>query len=139
MGPRRGHGRRPDLSRQELRSVRCAVAREVFGPFRTQLAAERTAARDTLVAAGRHNLAQMCLLTLQVRGRRPYAAISRPPSATTPCGSWQTLDRPAPHPALAGLERSTRDIPVQRPAAGRRPAWGKARDDVRDRISPRPS
>jgi hypothetical protein len=65
------HGRRPDLSRHELRNVRRAVAREVFGPLRAQLAAERTTARGTLVAAGRHNLAQMRRLTLQSEAADP--------------------------------------------------------------------
>ena len=76
-------GRRPDLSKHELRNVRRAVAREVFGPLRAQLAAERTAARDTLVAAGKHNLAQMRRLTLQAEAADPQPDKLPPPFPRT--------------------------------------------------------
>lgn len=64
-------GRRPDLTRHELRGVRRAVAREVFGPLRAQLAAERTAARDALVAAGRLNLARLRRIPLEAQAEAP--------------------------------------------------------------------
>ncbi len=52
-----GPGRPPRLSRDELRRVRRATAREVFGPMRGALAAERTARRDAALSATREVLA----------------------------------------------------------------------------------
>ncbi len=144
------------------------MAREVFGPLRAQLAAERTAARDTLVAVGRHNLAQMRRLTLQSEAADPSAG-KLPPAfshedmrelggkiqalaprmpgkgrvalaymtAVVKADARAIADWVLERPALAGLERSTRDptsLYNGQPQAGDA-AWGKARDDVRDRIA----
>jgi len=49
-------GRKGYLNPGELREVRRAVAREVYGPIRTELVAARTAERDFLVLAGRTNI-----------------------------------------------------------------------------------
>lgn len=52
-----GHGVRQGLLNQhELREVRRAVAREMYGPVRAELVATRTLERDFLVKAGRTNL-----------------------------------------------------------------------------------
>ena len=66
-----GRQRRPRLSRDELRAVRRLAARETFGAWRAELAAQRTAHRDLLVLAGRHNLARMRRLTLEAQAEVP--------------------------------------------------------------------
>ena len=63
--------RQPRLQRTELRDIRRVVARELYGPLRAQLAAERTAQRDLLVAAGRHNLAILRRFDLEAQAESP--------------------------------------------------------------------
>lgn len=48
--------RRGELSALELRDVRRGISQEVFGPLRTRLAAERTMARNTMLAAAKENV-----------------------------------------------------------------------------------
>lgn len=63
--------RQPRLQRPELRDIRRMIAREVYGPLRAQLAAERTAQRDLLVAAGRHNLTLLRRVDLEAQAESP--------------------------------------------------------------------
>ena len=63
--------RQPRLQRPELRDIRRVIARELYGPLRAQLAAERTAQRDLLVAAGRHNLALLHRVDLEAQADSP--------------------------------------------------------------------
>ena len=63
--------RQPHLQRPELRDIRRMIARELYGPMRVQLAAERTAQRDFLVAAGRHNLAILRRVELEAQTESP--------------------------------------------------------------------
>lgn len=58
--------RRGALTRPELRVLRRGVAQEVYGPLRAELAAQKTAARQELVAAGRGLLTRRAELELQV-------------------------------------------------------------------------
>lgn len=58
--------RRGALTRPELRDLRRGAAQELYGPLRAQLAAEKTAARQALVSAGRDLLARRAALELQV-------------------------------------------------------------------------
>lgn len=58
--------RRGALTRPELRDLRRGVAQELYGPMRAQLAAEKTAARQELVAAGRDMLSRRAALELQI-------------------------------------------------------------------------
>jgi hypothetical protein len=51
-----GGVRRADLSREELRQVRRVIAREVYGPLRQRLDAERAETRELVVMFGRHGL-----------------------------------------------------------------------------------
>ena len=150
--------------------MRRAVTREVFGPLRAQLAAERTAAREALVAAGRFNLGRMRRLPLeagapsggrlppsfprpdldelarriaalapQMPGRGRIALAFMPPEVKAEArtvADW-VLQRPVLAPALAGLERATRDLTglySGQPQAGDA-AWQRARADVRDRVA----
>lgn len=48
--------RRGALDREELRDVRRGVAQEIYGPMRAELAAAKTAERDSLIKAGRANV-----------------------------------------------------------------------------------
>lgn len=73
-----GRDRRPRLSREELRAVRQLVARETFGAWRAELAAQRTANRDLLVLAGRVNLDQARRLGLEAEAATPGAGKSAP-------------------------------------------------------------
>ena len=66
--------RPPGLSRQELRAVRRVVARETYGPMRTQAGARKTAERDHLIAAGKINLQALRRAELQARVERPQGA-----------------------------------------------------------------
>ena len=72
--------RRGALSREELRDARRGVAREVYGPLRTELAAMKTAERDALIAAGRVNVQiardglRLRRLDAHMRGVDPEAA-----------------------------------------------------------------
>ena len=63
--------RQPRLQRTELRDIRRMIARELYGPMRAQLAAERTAERDLLVAAGRHNLSLLRRVDLEAQAASP--------------------------------------------------------------------
>ncbi len=63
--------RQPRLQRPELRDIRRMIARELYGPLRAQLAAERTAQRDLLVAAGRHNLSLLHRVDLEAQAESP--------------------------------------------------------------------
>ena len=63
--------RQPRLQRPELRDIRRMIAREVYGPLRAQLAAERTAQRDLLVAAGRYNLTLLRRVDLEAQAESP--------------------------------------------------------------------
>ena len=63
--------RQPRLQRPELRDIRRMIARELYGPLRAQLAAERTAQRDLLVAAGRHNLARLHRVDMEAQAESP--------------------------------------------------------------------
>lgn len=51
--------RRGKLSAEELREFRRGQAREIFGPLRVQLAAEKTEARNTMLAAIRGNVTEV--------------------------------------------------------------------------------
>ncbi|MDA8206683.1 MAG: hypothetical protein M0Z36_11490 [Thermaerobacter sp.] len=63
--------RQPRLQRPELRDIRRMIARELYGPMRVQLAAERTAQRDLLVAAGRYNLTLLRRVDLEAQAESP--------------------------------------------------------------------
>ena len=63
--------RQPRLQRPELRDIRRMIARELYGPLRAQLAAERTAQRDLLVAAGRYNLTLLRRVDLEAQAESP--------------------------------------------------------------------
>lgn len=63
--------RQPRLQRPELRDIRRMIARELYGPLRAQLAAERTAQRDLLVAAGRYNLTLLRRIDLEAQAESP--------------------------------------------------------------------
>ncbi len=63
--------RQPRLQRSELRDIRRMIARELYGPLRAELAAERTAQRDLLVAAGRHNLAFLRRVDIEAQAESP--------------------------------------------------------------------
>ncbi len=63
--------RQPRLQRPELRDIRRMIARELYGPMRAQLAAERTAQRDFLVATGRYNLALLRRVDLEAQAESP--------------------------------------------------------------------
>ncbi|MHB1127224.1 MAG: MobP3 family relaxase [Bacillota bacterium] len=54
------------LSPAELRDVRRGVAKEIFGPLRTRLAGERTIARDTMLEAGKQNVARAERILLRI-------------------------------------------------------------------------
>ncbi len=63
--------RQPRLQRPELRDIRRMIAHELYGPLRAELAAERTAQRDLLVAAGRHNLAFLRRVDVEAHAESP--------------------------------------------------------------------
>ena len=63
--------RQPRLQRSELRDIRRMIARELYGPLRAQLAAERTAQRDLVVAAGRYNLTILRRVDLEAQAESP--------------------------------------------------------------------
>jgi|GEM_PF-2497226 len=65
--------RGPALDRRELKDVRRAVAAEIYGPLRAQLSAERTAARDALVLAGRLTATHARRLRLESERLAPAA------------------------------------------------------------------
>ena len=164
--------RAPALTRPQLRDVRRVIAREMYGPLRAQLAAERTASRDDLVRASRLNLDQARRLHMEAEAAAPGA---EKPAPAFPRGDLEelarridvlapqmpgkgqvalaympepvkaearsiadwVLERPALAEALGGLERATRDLTALysgRQQAGDA-AWGKAREDVRDRVA----
>ncbi len=70
--------RQPRLQRPELRDIRRMIARELYGPMRVQLAAERTAQRDFLVAAGRHNLTLLRRIDLEAQAESPTGGAPPP-------------------------------------------------------------
>ncbi len=70
--------RRAGLNREELRDVQRCIAKEIYGPMRAEIAAQKTAERDALVQAGRANIqeARDALRQAQARVRavEPEAA-----------------------------------------------------------------
>ncbi|MGC8489116.1 MAG: MobP3 family relaxase, partial [Clostridia bacterium] len=70
--------RQPRLQRPELRDIRRVIARELYGPLRAQLAAERTAQRDLLVAAGRYNLTLLRRVDLEAQAESPTGGVLPP-------------------------------------------------------------
>jgi hypothetical protein len=93
-----------DAQRGGARAVRRLAARETFGPWRAELAAQRTAHRDLLVLAGRHNLARMRRLTLEAQAEAP---------------SGGRLPPAFPRPDLDELARRIEALAPQMPGRGR--------------------
>ena len=75
--------RQPRLQRAELRDIRRMIARELYGPMRAQLAAERTAQRDLLVAAGRYNLTLLRRVDLEAQAESPTGGALPPAFSRT--------------------------------------------------------
>lgn len=143
--------RRPLLFKDELRRVRRVTAREVFGPLRGALAAERTARRDAAVLAARRVLSRGVLASRDEAelGQRLRALAGRMPrhgrvalaympaevkSEAAAVADW-VMERLAPE--VAALNKATRDLASlygSQPEALEQAA-GRARADVRDRVA----
>ena len=145
--------RRPLLSKEELRRVRRATAREVFGPLRGALSAEKTARRDAAILAARAALGHGAIASrdeaelgrrLRALGKRMpghgrIAMAYMPPEVRAEAeavAAW-VMERPALSAEVAGLDKAARDLAA---LYGTQPealdaAAAKALADVRGRIA----
>ncbi len=133
--------RRARLSKEELRRVRRVTAREVFGPMRGALEAERTARRDAVLLAARVEAARAGARVREVaallpgRGRAALALVSPEARAKAREAADWLLTRPALAADAAKHDAAARALAGLYGEAGIEVAAIKAREDVRDRIA----